>query len=732
MILFSLLLVGLAHGIERKTFNTPPTGHGWIACYGSNSDVHVASLRTFGTVGANNNWQRPCQGIRFNQVLFNLGNQLAWFERIDGMTTTIMAARNRASRLNGQWRPKGVAIHKAGSYQMQVCDTGTNWPSQGIMFSAWTGCWKGCGNWCGDTSPSYYRHSGQHGAFAGVCFNENGHRNCGNKLMHVYIRDSKNIGPPTTPKPSEKFNFVGVEKDWVACYTTDSDIHLKQMTKKVGGAGYQGFMNPECLDMDFNEIMYYKHVGNQKAIFVRENKADTMIARSMNQLGSFNGYWLPGGGVAKPGKYQLVVCDSGVHFSQGLMISGKSSCFKKCDNWCGDTSGYYYRAAAQHNAFNGFAFGENGHKTVSKKLVTVFIRHTPNVTPKPTPIPQYNFEGVEKDWVACYTTDSDIHLKAMTKKVGGAGYNGFMNPECLNADFNQVMFYKHVGKQKAIFTRENKMKMTINGNMNKNGKENGYWLPGGGVAKPGRYQLLVCDSGNTFSQGLMISGKSSCFKACNSWCGDTSGYYYRASAQHGHYAGFAFSENGHRTVSKKLVTVFIRYVPNTPEPTPNPTRQPTPMPTKKPTPMPTKKPTPVPTDKPTTVPPTIRTRCGRQGSAKLARIGSKKLGKSKLKKGDETSCDCEDLCEGKGATFFSFKKGKIVVKKDKIKNGKVVKKGKTKVKPGKCECLSGTVDSFAHKANTAPDKNKAWVGGVALDNFCNKAENKKDCPDEKN
>ena len=62
-------------------------------------------------------------------------------------------------------------------------------------------------------------------------------------------------------------------------------------------------------------------------------------------------------------------------YYKGLHFSGYTNCYKKCDNWCEDTSSPYFRTSAvDDKSRNGVAFNENGHKPLKNRLVTAGIR----------------------------------------------------------------------------------------------------------------------------------------------------------------------------------------------------------------------------------------------------------------------------------------------------------------------------------------------------------------------
>ena len=81
----------------------------------------------------------------------------------------------------------------------------------------------------------------------------------------------------------------------------------------------------------------------------------------------------------------------------------------------------------------------------------------------------------------------------------------------------------------------------------------------GGVAPTGwNYQLNVCDQGWMWV-GLMMTGYTSCYKQCGSWCSDTASPYFRTDGDNGgSYNGVSFNQNGHTNVTYKTMSVGIR------------------------------------------------------------------------------------------------------------------------------------------------------------------------------
>ncbi len=119
------------------------------------------------------------------------------------------------------------------------------------------------------------------------------------------------------------------------------------------------------------------------------------------------------------------------------------------------------------------------------------------------------------------------------------------------------MFVDEESKKKAAFTKSGAA-ITFTGNYNKIANTYGLWTAQGAASTEYKYQMLICDT--TFYKGLHLSGyQTDCNKECNSWCDDESSSYFRTSAvSNPKYSGVAFNENGHRPISKRLISAGIR------------------------------------------------------------------------------------------------------------------------------------------------------------------------------
>ena len=124
------------------------------------------------------------------------------------------------------------------------------------------------------------------------------------------------------------------------------------------------------------------------------------------------------------------------------------------------------------------------------------------------------------------------------------------------------MFIDHETGRKAYFTQRSQTPITAADNYRYNhGDVNGLWdgvLPDGlGASHYLSYQLLICD--NLFFSGFFVSAyTNSCYKHCQSWCGDTKSPYFRTASTDLGYQGVAFNENGHQPLSNRLISVGLR------------------------------------------------------------------------------------------------------------------------------------------------------------------------------
>jgi len=168
---------------------------------------------------------------------------------------------------------------------------------------------------------------------------------------------------------------------WTMCWTDDSEVHMKteiaySASYPFGGDGYRS----DCRNIPFTDVLYVNHdsspTPDEKAWFTRNSGgAITASATDWFTSGNEHGFFT-GHGVADTGySYELQICDAGWMWV-GFMISGHyDSCWKTCNNWCGDYSTPYYRPDGSNGAtYNGTAFGDLGANTFSNKLLSVGVR----------------------------------------------------------------------------------------------------------------------------------------------------------------------------------------------------------------------------------------------------------------------------------------------------------------------------------------------------------------------
>ncbi len=93
--------------------------------------------------------------------------------------------------------------------------------------------------------------------------------------------------------------------------------------------------------------------------------------------GSNFGLWNGFGVAPQSYQYQIQICDITTDLSPELMVSGYTSCYKQCNDWCGDGSTAYFRMQSpNHGAYLGNAWNENGHGNVGLKLVSYGVRQS--------------------------------------------------------------------------------------------------------------------------------------------------------------------------------------------------------------------------------------------------------------------------------------------------------------------------------------------------------------------
>ena len=108
----------------------------------------------------------------------------------------------------------------------------------------------------------------------------------------------------------------------------------------------------------------------QKAFFTYKlNSTLVAAANYQKQLA----LWL-GNGVADTSyEYQLLICD--MPFFSGFFMSGlRGSCYKRCNNWCGDGNSRWFRSAARDSPYKGVAFNTDAANSHDSRLISVGLR----------------------------------------------------------------------------------------------------------------------------------------------------------------------------------------------------------------------------------------------------------------------------------------------------------------------------------------------------------------------
>jgi hypothetical protein len=166
---------------------------------------------------------------------------------------------------------------------------------------------------------------------------------------------------------------------WTMCYTEkDAIVHVSSelvATQPFGTPGYRA----DCRNVPFTDVLYVNHDTDQIAWFSRQISGTlTLDALGYSAAGSGAGLFDGHGVASNSYNYQLLVCDAG-WMQVGLMMSGFIGCYKSCGNWCSDMTTDYYRTDGDDGSylpqeFNGVSFAQNGHGTVSYKVMSVGVR----------------------------------------------------------------------------------------------------------------------------------------------------------------------------------------------------------------------------------------------------------------------------------------------------------------------------------------------------------------------
>ena len=114
--------------------------------------------------------------------------------------------------------------------------------------------------------------------------------------------------------------------------------------------------------------MFVDHQTGKKVYFKRKSNRPVKAAANYGKIGGALGLW-DVVGASRSYSYQLLICDHS--FYSGFFVSGFTrNCYKRCGDWCGDSSSPYFRTASTNSALKGVTFNANGAGAVSNRLMS--------------------------------------------------------------------------------------------------------------------------------------------------------------------------------------------------------------------------------------------------------------------------------------------------------------------------------------------------------------------------
>ena len=148
-------------------------------------------------------------------------------------------------------------------------------------------------------------------------------------------------------------------------------LEVESEEDSVEEAGYR----MDCRNIPFTDVLYINRDTEETAWFSKQiQEPITMSGLGYDTVGSAAGLFNAHGVASTSWNYQLNICDQSWMWV-GLMMTGYTNCWKRCGNWCGDTSSPYFRTDGDTGTnYNGVSFNENGHRNVSYKTISVGIR----------------------------------------------------------------------------------------------------------------------------------------------------------------------------------------------------------------------------------------------------------------------------------------------------------------------------------------------------------------------
>ena len=167
-------------------------GGGWTMCYSTDNEIHMETETTPDGIYGETGYRTDCRDIPFSDIIVeeNDTGDTAWFTANNGDDFTLEELGYRATKsdFGTLFTGHGLATTSSYDYQVMVCDG--DWMPTGFMVTGYVGnCEKSCSSWCQDNSSMFFRANGDNrGIYAGVAFNENGHRNVSYKMISFGIR----------------------------------------------------------------------------------------------------------------------------------------------------------------------------------------------------------------------------------------------------------------------------------------------------------------------------------------------------------------------------------------------------------------------------------------------------------------------------------------------------------------------------------------------------------------